>query len=152
MTTKPPERVRDLLELAIADEVRARDLYATWRARASDPDLARALADLEADEERHRAMLETMRTVHAGLPMAEGSIAAPLPRWAERPLTTEPRDLRELLAFAVRDEHEAYLRYFLMAEAAPSPKIREACRTLADEETAHQRKLEAWFRRLFPTG
>jgi rubrerythrin len=148
---QPPtfDRVRDLLDVAIRDEESARDRYLAWQGRAGDGALDDLLGRLAADEERHRAMLQTVRTVGVRLPLTDHLAERPLPDYATHSDDAEPTDVRSLLVYAIRDERRAFLAYVELAETAEVLRVAEACRTLAQEEAAHQRLLEEQYARLF---
>ena len=151
MEVPTPERTRDLIALAIQDEIRARDTYAAWADRTNDPDVRAMLTKLAEEEESHRCVLETMRRYLAPLKLISKTPQPPppLPPWAHAEITGEPRDVRELLIWAVRDEQAAQERYRAMASVAPSEKMRDACDSLVVDEGRHQRRLEEQFEKLF---
>jgi rubrerythrin len=133
--------VRDILSFAIDEETRAKSLYDTLAGLVSQQDVKNALKKFATDELRHKLRLEGVRDGDVIMQDEEvGSLGI-----ADSVKEIKPHiqmTYRELLAYAIRKEQQAFDFYMRLADAAKEPIMREMFTHLAQEEAEHKLKLE----------
>jgi len=143
--------VRRVLESAIRLEERSAALYASAAERVTVPGARALLADLAAEERRHRALLEAARDDESLTAIGAQDVPGDA-GWAELLVggTLGPdADLQDVLLFAAQREHEAVLLYerlgAIYAQTAAAPLLAQLVR----EERAHKHRLEREYEDLF---
>ena len=133
--------VDDVLDYAISEEHRAVFVYRSFAKQAASAEMRKIFTGFMADETEHFKKLLKMRKA-SDVTLTEGSLAALKPRVARLP-EGELVEPEAAYRFAIRAEKSAQSLYATLAEMAENPKIQQVFETLADEELAHQAKLEA---------
>lgn len=133
--------IRSILEYAIGEETRAREFYDQLARRVKKEDVRVALKKFASDELRHRLRLEGVRDGDVILEDEEIGSLGIADSLREVKLHTD-MTYKELLAYAIKKEQQAFQLYTRMARRAQDPVVREVFNHLAQEEAEHKLKLE----------
>ncbi|MBM4102629.1 MAG: hypothetical protein FJ263_01060 [Planctomycetes bacterium] len=137
----PFNSIRDILNYAIEDESRAQSFYEKLAGIAKKEDVKAALTKFALDELRHKLRLEGVRDGDVIFEDEEvGSLG--IANTIQEVKPHADMSYKELLAFAMRKENQAYRLYSQLAQSAKEPHIRELFTHLAQEEAQHKLKLE----------
>ena len=133
--------VDEVLNVAIASESKAHELYIEMAAMVENPFMRRTLEGFAQDELRHRAKLVAVKKGKITLERDEvGDLGI-----ADTLEDTQPqpkKDYRELLVFAIKKEDSAHKFYTIMASIFSEPDLKDIFNNLAEEEAAHKRQFE----------
>jgi rubrerythrin len=133
--------IRDILNFAIEEELQAKTFYEKLADCVKKQDVKTAVKQFALDELRHKMRLEGVRDGDVMLRDEEiGSLGV-----ADSLRDVKPHaemTYKELLAYAVKKEQQAFGFYSQLAKSAKAPIIREMFTHLAQEEAEHKLKLE----------
>jgi rubrerythrin len=133
--------VDEVLNVAIASESKAHELYIEMAAMVDNPWMRTTLEGFAQEELRHRSKLIAVK---AGWTTLEREEVADL-GIAETLDDAQPHakmDYRELLVFAIKKEDSAHKLYATMASILSEPDLKDIFNNLAEEEAAHKRRFE----------
>ena len=133
--------VDEVLNVAIASESKAHELYIEMAAMVENPWMRRTLEGFAQEELQHRAKLEAVK---AGWIVLEREKVGDL-GIAEALEDAKPHakmDYRELLVFAIKKEDSSHRLYATMASILSEPELKDIFNKLAEEEAAHKRRFE----------
>ena len=132
----------EILAFAVVREEEAAALYAEMAGKAGTDSLRVLLGDLEAEERRHKVLLEKLR---AGAPVP--SVGSPVPDLGLTDgLTAESAEpagsAQDVLIIAARKEARAADLYGRLAAAAADSEARNLFEYLVRQELRHKFRLE----------
>jgi rubrerythrin len=133
--------VEQVLDFAIAREVKAYELYTHLARKIKNPGIDKILEDFASEELEHKARLEAAKAGEVKLDMDEvGSldIADEVEYTGYRPGMT----YTEILVMAMKKEKESFKLYTRLAAACNQPEIKEMFLKLAKEEAQHKLRFE----------
>ncbi len=133
--------VDEVLNVAIASESKAHQLYVEMAAMVENPWIRTTLESFAQEELRHRAKLIAVKSGRITLEREKVSdlgIADTL----EEAQPHAKMDYPELLAFAIKKEDSAHKLYAAMASIFSEPDLKDMFNNLAEEEAAHKRRFE----------
>jgi rubrerythrin len=136
--------IDDILDFAIAGEMKAHELYTDMAANAESPWMRRALEGMAQQEQQHRAKLEAVKAGKIALDreqVGDLGIAATL----EDVKPKAGMDYREFLAFAIKKENSSHKLYASLASIFSEPELSDLFRRLAEEEADHKRRFEVQY-------
>jgi rubrerythrin len=133
--------IRDILNYAIEEESQARSFYEKMAGCIKREDVKAAVKQFALDELRHKLRLEGVR---------DGDVMLQDEEVGSLDLADSIRDIKphaemtykELLAYAIKKEYQAFQFYMQLAQSAKEPIFREMFTHLAQEEAEHKLKLE----------
>ena len=131
MTTQ--EKIRTVLETAIAFEIEAQHLFQKMSESAGDPGTKQTLNGLYRDEVRHEKLIRDLYAKELG--EEAGAVLRPTGRGLARP--AEGIGAREALQLALEKEANARAYYGQAAKDADEPKVRDLLLFLEKEEDGH---------------
>ena len=133
--------VDEVLNVAIASESKAHELYIEMAAMVENPWMRRTLEGFAQEELQHRAKLEAVKAGWIVLEREKvgdfGIVEA-----LEDAKPHAKMDYRELLAFAIKKEDSSHRLYATMASILSEPDLKDIFNKLAEEEAAHKRRFE----------
>ena len=133
--------IRDILEYAIGEEARAKVFYDKLAGSVKKEEVRTALKKFASDELRHKLRLEGVRDGDVILEDEEVGSLGIADLLKDVKLHAD-MTCKELLAYAIKKEHQAFQLYSHLAQRAKDPIIREVFTHLAQEEAEHKLKLE----------
>ncbi|MDR3567025.1 MAG: ferritin family protein [Syntrophobacteraceae bacterium] len=132
---------RKILEMAIANEVAARDFYKSICEKTGDASLKHLFSELADEEQKHKSFLEGYLTGTKPFHFAEvmdyhvtETIDKPRPSIAMKPA--------EAIGLAMKEEEEAMRLYQGLAGASTDSDQKQTFVTLANMERSHKVRLE----------
>jgi len=135
------EKYREILSMAIANEIAAYDFYKSICEKTNDNNLKQIFAELAEEEQKHKIFLEGFLTGAKPMRFAEvtdykvaETVAKPKPS-----IDMKPADA---IGLAMKEEEEAMLLYQGLAGSSTDPDQKETFLALANMERAHKVKLE----------
>lgn len=139
-------QLEEVLSSAIASELEANRFYAEVAARAVNPAVKQAFAELAAEELGHRDLLEAARRD----PGLLGRMSGPGADYRVAEATALPPlmiDMKpaDAIALAMKKEQEAFELYSALAAKASDPALAEVLIGLAKMEQGHKARLEGIF-------
>jgi len=135
------DSVRDILNFAIEDELKAKLFYEELAGLVQKETVKTALKNFALDELRHKIRLEGVRDGDVILQDEEvGNLGIADTIKEIRPHAD--MSYRDLLAYAIKKEHQAFELYSQMARLTKDPIMQEVFTHLAQEEAQHKLKLE----------
>ncbi|MHC4591828.1 MAG: ferritin family protein [Planctomycetota bacterium] len=141
--------VKEVLDVAIAKETGACELYTATAEATDNPALKALLSDMAAQEDHHRELLQGIEPEQCGAFRPEPRQDLKLTEYLEeRPLSLEA-SLQDVMLYAMHREEEAREFYASMADAVTDEQIAELFRSLATMEHAHKAKLEEQYEDIF---
>jgi len=139
--------INDILDLAIATEIKAHELYTEMAAKAKSPWMRRALEGVARQEQQHRAKLEAVKAGKIALEREKvGDLGI-----ADTLEDVKPKagmDYREFLAFAIKKENTSHNLYARLASIFSEPQLSDLFNKLAEEEADHKRRFEVQYESL----
>jgi rubrerythrin len=139
--------IDDILDFAIAGEIKAHELYTEMAAKAESPWMRRTLEGMAREEQQHRAKLEAVKAGKIALEreqVGDLGIAGTL----EDVKPKAGMDYREFLAFAIKKEDTSHKLYTSLASIFSEPELSGLFRRLAEEEADHKRRFEVQYESL----
>ena len=139
--------IDDILDFAIAGEIKAHELYTEMAAKAESPWMGRTLEGMAREEQQHRAKLEAVKAGKIALEreqVGDLGIAGML----EDVKPKAGMDYREFLAFAIKKEDTSHKLYTRLASIFSEPELSGLFRRLAEEEADHKRRFEVQYESL----
>lgn len=134
--------VRDILDYAIQEETQAKIFYDKLAESVKKEEVRAAIKKFATDELRHKLRLEGVRDGDVVLQDEEiGSLGIADSLKKEVKLHVD-MTYKELLAYAIKKEHQAFQLYSQMAQRIRDPILQEMFTHLAQEEAEHKLKLE----------
>jgi rubrerythrin len=136
------DSIDEVLELAIAKEQEAADLYRDLADKVRRPGMRETFLEFVREEEGHKVRLQRMRAGELAAVSRERvqdlKIADYLVDAEVSPAMTYP----EALLFAMKAEKAAFRLYSDLAASAADQQVAEVFRTLAQEEAKHKLRFE----------
>ena len=133
--------VDEVLNVAIASESKAHELYIEMAAMVENPWMRATLEGFAQEELQHRAKLEAVKAGRITLEREKvGDLGI-----GDKLEDTKPHakmDYPELLVFAIKKEDSAHRLYAAMASIFSEPDLKDIFNNLAEEEDAHKRRFE----------
>jgi len=133
--------VNDILDLAIAREIEAYNLYVGLARLVTKPELRRAVEGFATDEVQHRIHLQAIKAGEAAFTDDEvGSLNI-----ADSVKEVQPHpdmSYTDLLVVAMTKEKAAFRLYTNLASIAQEKALRDVLLKLAQEEAQHKLRLE----------
>ena len=139
--------IGDILDFAIAGEIKAAELYMEMAAMVDNTWMCKSLEGLAQEELRHRAKLEAVKAGRISLERQDvGDLG-----FADTLDDIEPHanmDYRELLVFAIKKENVSHRLYSRLASIFSEPELKDTFLRLAKEEEDHKRRFEIQYESL----
>lgn len=139
--------INEVLDFAIAGEVKSQELYMEMAAKAENPWMRKTLERLAQEEQQHRAKLEKVKAGKIALgreQVDDLGIADTL----EEIKPDASMDYREFLVFAIKKENRAHKLYARLASIFSEPDLSSLFNKLAAEEADHKRRFEVQYESL----
>ena len=133
----------EILEFAIAREVRANRFYLALASRVENPEMRKTFEDLAEEELEHKAKLELEV-------MKRGKVVAATQKTADLKIADDMTDdeslldmtYKDMLILAIQKEDAAFRFYVNMAGRAKDQDSHEMLLSLAEEEVKHKLRFE----------
>jgi rubrerythrin len=141
------EQQVEILELAIAREVEAYNLYVNLASRVKDPQMRNIFEQVANEELDHKARLE-LELIKLGFSVPSASQTQDIGLDDDDKQDVFPKeqdldiDYKEMLIFAMRKEQKSLRLYIEMATLVKDKESREMLVTLAENEAMHQARFE----------
>ncbi|MBI5622254.1 MAG: ferritin family protein [Elusimicrobia bacterium] len=149
MTTTTKEKVEEVLQFAIDNEAKAVEFYTRLAGLQESASLKEMFSSLAAEERRHKAKLEKVRS--GGKLLKSGvklSRTVDLSDYLTPPEPSGDLDLQDALLLSMRKEKAAFSLYMDMASAASDPAVKDLFLSLAREEASHKLRFELEYDRV----
>lgn len=143
--------IREILDFAIAGEVKAHELYMKMATMVNNPWMSKTLEALAQEELQHRAKLNAVKAHKIALEredVGELGIAETL----EDIKPEADMDYRELLMFAIKKENSSQGLYSRLALIFSEQELKDTFLKLAQEEAAHKRRFELEYEQMASEG
>ena len=144
--------VESVLKRAIELEEQAAALYTSAAETAKDAVVRRELEEIAAQEEEHKAKLESMLAGNLDIVISESKSEPVTDVRLTHHLVGGSLDpnaaYADVLLFAAKGEKAAYDFYMAMAEKAADPRLKDVLQMLATEELRHKDRLERIYEEL----
>lgn len=141
------EQQIEILELAIAREVEAYNLYTNLASRVKDVRMREIFEQVATEELDHKARLE-LELIKLGVSIPAGPQTVDIEVDEENEPEEFPKDpdldidYKEMLIFCMRKEQKSLRLYVEMAAMVKDKESREMLVTLAENEAMHQARFE----------
>lgn len=139
--------VHDILDFAIAGEIKAYELYTEMAAMVENPWMRKTIEGLAKQEQQHRKKLQAVKAGRITLEREEvGDLG--ITDTLEDIKPHAHMDYRELLLFAIKKEKVAHDLYARLASVFSEPQLKDTFLKLAREEADHKRRFEMQYESL----
>ncbi len=138
--------VNEVLDFAIREEEKAAEFYTELAQQVEDPAIRETLKEYAAEEMRHKAKLESLKS--RGVELHPSRLEALDLKVAEYTVEIEVQpdmSYQDLLILAMKKEKAAHDLYTDLAAASSDTAIKEAFLSLAQEESNHKLHFEAQY-------
>jgi len=135
------EEYRQILSMAIANEIAAYDFYKSVCEKVKDNSLRSIFAELAEDELKHKIFLEGFVTGAKPFHFAEVTDYE-VAKTVEKPKPSIDMKPYDAIGLAMKAEEEAMQMYKALANSSTSPDQKEMFLALANMEKSHKVKLE----------
>ncbi len=134
---KPTKEVLDIIELAILQEIKARDFYSSVASQMPDKGVTLKLGIMADTEEEHRKILTDWYRRLVG---HEPDISESKKKHVRRMVRTPPKDttLQDVLKIIYEAEERAYRFYKEAGEKTTDPESKNVFEKLAKMEKSHE--------------
>ena len=130
--------VDEILDYAIDQEQQAADFYASLAVRAEKAGMKKVLLDFAAEEQRHKALLEEVKTGERELSPEQEVLDLKISDYLVEVDASEDVSYQDALIIAMKRERAAYNLYSDMAETVPESHLKDVFVGLAKEEAKHK--------------
>ncbi len=135
------EEYRQVLSMAIANEIAAHDFYKSVCEKVKDNSLRSIFAELAEDELKHKIFLEGFLTGAKPFHFAEVT-DYDVAKTVEKPKPSIDMKPYDAIGLAMKEEEEAMRMYQALANSSTSPDQNKMFLALANMERTHKVKLE----------
>ena len=135
------EEYREILAMAIENEIAAHDFYKSVCEKVKDNSLRSIFAELAEDELKHKIFLEGFVTGAKPFHFAEVTDYE-VAKTVEKPKPSIDMKPYDAIGLAMKQEEEAMQMYQALSNSSTSPDQKEMFLALANMEKSHKVKLE----------
>jgi rubrerythrin len=135
------EEYREILAMAIENEIAAHDFYKSICEKVKDGNLRSIFEELAEDELKHKIFLEGYLTGAKPFHFAEVTDYE-VAKTIEKPKPTIDMKPYDAIGLAMKAEEEAMQMYQALANSSTNPDQKEMFLALANMERSHKVKLE----------
>jgi rubrerythrin len=133
---------KEILEMAVENEVDARDFYKGAAEKVQDKNLKKTFEDLAKEESKHKALLQGyLENDMQNMKFKENKDFQLSETVEEKTLSTD-MSFKDAIALAMKKEEEAMNMYRQFAEASEGEEQKETFRELVKMEQQHKTRLE----------
>ena len=132
----------DVIRFAIAREEEAAASYGEMSATAKIPGLKQMLLELQAEEIRHKQLLEDLTPQKVANLKIKPVTDLKISDYLVEETLDQDMTFQDLLIYAAKKEQRAAELYTRLAESADDPDLAKMFRFMAEQEKSHKLKLE----------
>ena len=137
--------VDEILDYAIDQEQQAADFYAGLAERAEKAGMRDVLLAYSAEEQRHKALLESVKNGERELTPEEEVLDLKISDYLVEVAETDDLSYQDALIVAMKRERAAFQLYSDMSEKVPESHLKEVLAGLAKEEAKHKLFFESQY-------
>ncbi len=136
---------RQVIAMAIQNEIEARTFYEEASSRVADSYLKKMFADFAVEEGKHRTILENIHTCKFLGGYFQEETDYKVAESVEKPALSFDMQPKDAIALAMKNEEEAMQQYTEMAENCSDTDKKKVFSELAAMERGHKKKMEQAF-------
>lgn len=136
------ENYADVIQFAIAREEGAIKSYGELSEKAKNPGLKELLLELQAEEKKHKQMLEDMTPERIATLKLKQVMDLKISDYMVEENLDDGMNFQDLLIYAAQKEQRAADLYSELAERSDDPALKKMFLFMAEQEKGHKLKLE----------